>query len=173
MTTIVGFLEPGVGVWIGADTRATEGNYIAQAQIGKIVRLNGFMIGCCGDLRTMNVLASMRSRPASIGALVESMRGALTKSGYIAHTAAGAPDFDQGFLVATKRGLWEVDSAFGFNEAPRKTLVSAGSGSAVALGAGFAMRGKPGKDTCTVALNAAAALDNMTGAPFQLHCIPW
>lgn len=177
MTTIVGYVEPGVGVWIGGDTRVVSSEAIVLTQPKKLIHVGRFIVGHAGDLHLGNLLAEMtKLRPRDIGDLCKRLREAVvsaefTKKG--GDEEQGAPDYGQQMLVAERHRLWDVSGSFSYSEVLSRRLASVGSGSWHAMGAGYVMKRSPGRTIITRSLDAAAAFDTLTARPFHIECIDW
>lgn len=177
MTTIVGYVEPGVAVWIGGDTRIVAADIVAVTNPNKIVRIGRFLVGYAGDMLLGNLLHEMSgSRPRNIAELCAKMRRSVVSAEFASKSddgEYGAPNYGQELLVAERHNLWDVSGSFSYNEVPPKRLAAAGSGSWLAMGAGHALKRSPGRTIVQRALDAAAAFDTMTGRPFTIEKIDW
>lgn len=184
MTCIVG-IEGAGGVWLGADRFIGNGDWIAETlATPKIWSLDiGVAAGCCGDMRSVNVMRHRWKLPAfTPGAnldawmfdAVEALRGAFAAAG------AGWKDNDQSkvpggngaFLVAAHGALYVVGSSFSFWRSG-SGYGAVGSGEGVALGS-FATSealAVGSEESVRLALGAAARHSPTVRAPFDVMLV--
>src|ERR1700724_530258 len=115
MSTIVAYRCPKSGeVWIGSDTRSTSEGVIWPVVSNKWISVGRSRIGVVGHALTVQIIRAGASELAEFievkpisDWLIDKLRVAGYQSTRKAEEA-GAPNYGQGFLLASAEGVWSI-----------------------------------------------------------------
>lgn len=194
MTIVVGLIDQGGHVIMGADTVYSNGNrhvdrnskltrmpvkrpYRTKAQ--EVANAYHFaLVGTSGSIRAGQIVSAMRAPdwPKGqsayeylIGPFVGAVRNALEDAGQVGKSSIQSDQTELTILVALDDCLFIIWQDFSVTQ-PAEPYAAIGSGTDLALGALFATRSLRAVPSEAVldALRAAAAYNDGCGAPFDL-----
>lgn len=168
MTIICAMHEPGVGTWVGTDSRVLSGQTNFIGHVRKTASIGPWVIAHAGVPRALSLVARDHERIAAIDdpfALATALRDMLREDGFVADGSSddGTTDYGQRWMAARADGLWDLDGVGSVVEVPTLSLWARGSGRAFALGAGYGMAGRAPHDVVRCAVEAACAFDPQCG----------
>ncbi len=175
MTCVAGLVQGG-RVYIGADSAGSDAwHRLTIRSDPKAFRVGEFAIGICGSFRMGQVLAHGFKPPAlpkkdleryMVTAFVDALRVAMKAAG-VASKDDETESLGSSFLVGVRGRLFQVESDYQVGEA-RDGYDAAGSGSELARGALYALRG--GKQAparkVLIALRASERGNSTVRGPF-------
>jgi ATP-dependent protease HslVU (ClpYQ) peptidase subunit len=175
MTVIVGLVDGGK-VYMGGDSSAISGDWLAIRKDVKVFKRGEFLIGFTTSFRMGQLLAHALVPPAPndgedifafmVTSFVDAIRDCFKAGGYARKTAeaeeAGV------FLVGLRGRLFEIESDYQVGESLHG-YASVGAGCSYALGSLFTSGHLPPRDRVEVALNAAEALCPNVRGPFIIE----
>ena len=176
MTTLVGIAN-GRSTWIGADSQTTWGELATTSMQPKLWRQRGLLIAATGETREADIirhciddLPSPPSRELLAWLrrdFVSAVREARAAHGYAERRSEG-PDVGPSLLIGAYGCLFSCTGSYSICEHREFAL---GSGQAYALGSlhTSVVRWASPRPRIQAALEAAAALDIYTSAPFQIE----
>lgn len=170
MTTIIGLVHAGKA-YMGCDSQTTHGwaKTIRPEKDQKIIRRDGFLIGCSGNTRLIDLVKAQLQIPsdACIPALVEAMRKCFDEHGFLKKDSP--QEFDGGCLVICNGELHHIANDFS-TSTYADGFYAIGTGSDFALGALAVLdfRRNP-KKTIRRALEVAAKFDMGSSGPFYVE----
>jgi ATP-dependent protease HslVU (ClpYQ) peptidase subunit len=167
--TIVCAIHAADGVWIGSDSRCTDGGRIVPGDYPKWLRKGGLWFGVAGWAALMPILEGAELPAEPVAAYLE-LRHILAREGW------KSPEFDMGsrggppmygfdLLIASPAGVWNCDGDGSIIKAPEGEFVAIGSGSSYAYGAWHALHDRWVSNDSDAQLNYAieAAIRYDTG----------
>lgn len=177
VTCIAGVAEAGK-VWIGGDSRCTEGTRAYQIVEPKVFRKGEMIFGCCGAARygeIMKYAFDLPEHPKGMSVekylhtlFVAEVRGILAEQGFM-KSENEVVEVSNGSAIFGYRGhLWWLDDDLGIGRA-HDNFNAIGTGDAYALGA-LSVLPKTMRPAHRVrtALEVAARHDMACGAPFKV-----
>lgn len=180
MTCIVGLIDNGK-VYIGADSQVTAGHtkMTLPEGSGKVIRNGDFLIGCCGDVRALNILRFRFTPPAHhppemddlayiATSVVDAMRESFKSAGAVKIEDNVEGNGGSLFVLGYHGRLFKISSDWSVFETI-DPFVATGSGEEFALGALHAVpAGKPSV-RITKALEAAERFNAWCRGPFVIE----
>ncbi len=154
--TIVAALMTPEGVWMGADSLATDADLRISSTSPKVAKFANFLLGFAGQYGPGQAfLKAAKENPKyTIQSLVRNVKVSST---------------DWTLLCADKSGVYEIDGGRGILRMKKRegcAYGAIGSGTAVALGSLYAWHDS--EEALRTALKAAAEHTNRVRAPFRI-----
>jgi ATP-dependent protease HslVU (ClpYQ) peptidase subunit len=180
VTTLVAYIDPDTGqTWVGADSRATAGQFILPTVARKFRKVGRWWIGVAGNYSASDLIDHNAAAVVEAGQDHRLVAAAIQKMFADAgwkkcEDHSGAPCYEQYYILARKGHIFSVSGA-GSVCRIETGVFAEGSGREYALGALNALLLSPareqlkGDDMVRRALNAAACYDPSTGEPFSVH----
>lgn len=145
MTICIGYRDPTGAIWLGADSRASNGGYIFQTTVRKIVKTGAWFAAVAGRDEILQLMRE--NSPYLAGAVSAQDYGARwielqTKGAFKredTEKSFGPPSYGHSLLLARGDQLWDVSST-GSPAEPLDGFVAIGSGATHAEGAAYAFR---------------------------------
>jgi ATP-dependent protease HslVU (ClpYQ) peptidase subunit len=178
MTAVCGYRDPNGTVWIGADTRGINGNWIAPCEMHKIIRAGVWRIGHAGNAPAEDVLDRARetlARCEDAAALSRETRRAFRQAEFAdtkPEHQPGPPDYGQELLIAWPNGICTIECD-GTVITPVGNFLAIGRGQDVCYGAAAAIEQlKPeltGAAFLNIVLQIAAQRWSSVAEPFDIQ----
>lgn len=176
MTIICALREPGVGTWIGADSR-TVLNGTPTDTVKKWVQVSeSWWVGVSGQWRAMALIQRYAMRAngddfACAGDVFKAIERAQDLAQWRGVESDGRPPFRRsGFLIASATSIFYICGEGSMVE--HDGFWAAGSGADYALGAAHALGGMDAKDRMEYAIDAAVTFDVHCGGKTFIELIP-
>jgi len=131
-------------VWLGANGRATIGNFIAPSLDNKWAAFEGWLIGITGSGPKLEALQANAHKfphdPQHPGEIIKFMREAYNDFD-IGEMDEGLKRYAGSGLIIHKSGrIWDFDNSFCLTEVERGAFWARGSGMDLAIGAALALK---------------------------------
>lgn len=188
MTCIAAAKDNQGRVFIGGDSRCTDGTCVRSDAQPKVFRSGEFLIGSSGSHRTGQIVEHLFEPPEITEAdlvaymvkdFATKLRDLMRSLGVERTAQDSLAEMDGRLLVAIRGNIFEVDSAYGIYQ-PRYPYHAIGTAGQLAIVAMFALSDlSPGKqmeaaDLVQAGLTAAARFDIHVRDPFHtLHTEPF
>jgi ATP-dependent protease HslVU (ClpYQ) peptidase subunit len=182
MTTIAALHTPGYGTLIASDTQLTDSTgfkmHMMRMEMGKWIGANGWYFGISGEFALFNALTPMihdmtegvRDERDFLSRMFEVLKD---KSFDFRQSDISSPSFGGGYLLVNNSRVWQVDGTMASLEIESDYLIAQGSGSELAIGAGYALRSMADPVLrIRAAMETALRFDVYTGGRIIINLLP-